>query len=246
MRPPSNSELIAAWERGAREHPVDRALTLLSACSQETREDLAQLTVGERDIRLLEIYRSLFGPQLEAFAYCPNCNEPLEYTLSADSLLASFEPAPDPSPVVVQSGPLFLRLRLPDSSDLRALQTCPNRESGSQILLERCVLEANLDDSPITAADISPEMIESISSALAAADPRSEILINLKCDSCGHAWQLTLDIERFLWAKVSASAKRLLRDVHTLASAYGWREPDILSLSAVRRQTYVEMTCPTF
>jgi hypothetical protein len=31
-----------------------------------------------------------------------------------------------------------------------------------------------------------------------------------------------------------------------LASAYGWREPDILSLSPARRQTYVEMACPTF
>ena len=72
------------------------------------------------------------------------------------------------------------------------------------------------------------------------------MLVNLSCAACSHAWQVTLDIERFLWTKVCATAKRLLRDVHTLASAYGWREPDILSLSSTRRQIYVEMACPTF
>ena len=34
---------------------------------------------------------------------------------------------------------------------------------------------------------------------------------------------------------------RLLRQVHTLAMAYGWREIDILSMSALRRQVYLEM-----
>ena len=43
MLTPSNSELISVWERGVREHPVDRALTLLCACSEESREDLAPL-----------------------------------------------------------------------------------------------------------------------------------------------------------------------------------------------------------
>ena len=32
-----------------------------------------------------------------------------------------------------------------------------------------------------------------------------------------------------------------LRDVHALASQYGWRESDILRMSARRRQFYLEM-----
>jgi hypothetical protein len=35
--------------------------------------------------------------------------------------------------------------------------------------------------------------------------------------------------------------RRLLREVHTLALAYGWREADILNMSARRRRFYLEM-----
>jgi hypothetical protein len=32
-----------------------------------------------------------------------------------------------------------------------------------------------------------------------------------------------------------------MREVHTLAAMYGWRETDILAMSAWRRQRYLEM-----
>jgi hypothetical protein len=192
------------------------------------------------------MYQHLFGPELPAFAHCPACNELLEYVLSTHDLLKFSEPDPDPAGLAIQSGGFSMRLRLPDSLDLRAVTTCKDHESASRLLSERCVVEATFDGALVTPADLSPQMIETVSSALAAADPRAEMLINLNCTACSHTWQVTLDIERFLWTKVCATAKRLLRDVHTLATAYGWREPDILSLSSVRRQTYVEMACPTF
>ncbi|HEX2516118.1 MAG TPA: phage baseplate protein, partial [Chloroflexota bacterium] len=36
-------------------------------------------------------------------------------------------------------------------------------------------------------------------------------------------------------------ARRLLREVHTLARAYGWREAEILALPGRRRQTYLDL-----
>jgi hypothetical protein len=33
----------------------------------------------------------------------------------------------------------------------------------------------------------------------------------------------------------------VLREVHILASAYGWREDDILAMSPARRRIYLEM-----
>jgi hypothetical protein len=47
------------------------------------------------------------------------------------------------------------------------------------------------------------------------------------------------DIVTFLWREIENLAGHLLRDVHTLASAYGWRESDILALSAARRDFYL-------
>jgi hypothetical protein len=51
---------------------------------------------------------------------------------------------------------------------------------------------------------------------------------------------MMFDIVSFLWTEIAAEAKRLLREVHILASAYGWREADIFSLSPLRRQFYLE------
>jgi hypothetical protein len=238
--------MMAVWERGVNEHPVDRALTLLSAYSPESREELAQLSIGNRDARLLEMYQHLFGPELPAFAGCPACGESLEYKLSTHELLELSASTAEPAALAVESGGLWMRLRLPDSLDLRAIATCQDQESALRLLSERCVVEATLDGSPVVPTDLSSQVIETVSSALATADPRAEMLINLSCAACSHNWHVTLDIERFLWTKVCAAAKRLLRDVHTLASVYGWREPDILALSPARRQIYVEMACPTF
>jgi len=244
---PANSDLISLWERGSGQQPVDRALMLLAACSPaESPDELARLSIGARDTRLLEIYERLFGPSLNAFAHCPACNQPLEYILSTHELNASTSSPADPPALSLDDGRISLRLRLPDSLDLRAVSICTEPEHAAKILIERCIVEATLDGQPIPTADLPPDTIETVSSALAAADPGAEMLINLNCTVCSHPWQVTLDIERFLWSRISATAKRLLRDVHALASAYGWREPDILALSMVRRQTYVEMAWPTF
>ena len=49
------------------------------------------------------------------------------------------------------------------------------------------------------------------------------------------------DVAAFLWASVERWALLTLRDVHQLALAYGWGEGDVLALSPLRRQLYLEM-----
>jgi hypothetical protein len=44
----------------------------------------------------------------------------------------------------------------------------------------------------------------------------------------------------FLWQDVAQAAQHLLDEVHALATAYGWREPEILALSAARRSYYID------
>jgi hypothetical protein len=76
---------------------------------------------------------------------------------------------------------------------------------------------------------------------MALADPLSETRLKLHCPKCGNEWDETLDLVVFLWSEIEARAKRLLLDVHDLASAYGWTEKEILSLSEPRRANYLEM-----
>jgi hypothetical protein len=107
--------------------------------------------------------------------------------------------------------------------------------------MKRCVLEASFGGSAIPLETLSQATMTRVSAYLAEADPHAEILVELTCPACRYRWRVMMDIEYFLWAKVSALAKRLLREVHFLAQAYGWSEPEILALSSIRRQSYLEM-----
>ncbi len=233
-------DLVGVWERGLGQHPIDRALTVLSASSDELWEALTRASVGRRDAALLAVYEGVIGGRLDAFAECPLCMERLEYTLETSDLLANGGQAPEEE-LSMTAGEISLRLRFPNSLDLAAVAACGDAHAAGRLLAERCIVDARLGPSAVSVEVLPAEIIEDAGARLAAADPLAEMLIDLKCTACGHAWQVVLDIESFLWAKIGAIAKRLLREVHVLARAYGWREADILAMSPARREFYLEM-----
>ena len=87
----------------------------------------------------------------------------------------------------------------------------------------------------------SDQELEEIGERMAVADPLAETRLTLHCPKCEYDWEATLDIVAFVWAEIEARARRLLLEIHTLASAYGWSETQILALSENRRARYVEM-----
>ena len=76
---------------------------------------------------------------------------------------------------------------------------------------------------------------------MADADPQADVRLALDCPACGHKFLAAFDVVAYFWSEINAWAYRLLGEVHTLASAYGWREDDILALSPWRRHVYLEM-----
>ena len=89
---------------------------------------------------------------------------------------------------------------------------------------------------------LSPEIVSAIETRMTEIDPQAEIDLALECPSCGHQWAAAFDIATFLWKELHVWALRTLRDVHSLARSYGWREADVLALSATRRQIYMELS----
>jgi hypothetical protein len=73
------------------------------------------------------------------------------------------------------------------------------------------------------------------------AEPLADLSLAATCPACGHNWQILFDIVSYFWSEINAWSLRLMREVHSLASAYGWREADILAMSAWRRQRYLEL-----
>jgi hypothetical protein len=202
-------------------------------------EQLARLPVGQRDEQLLMLREQTFGPRLASYAECPQCEERLEFEIEASQIRQP------PALELQASGEGYLetagyrvRFRLPDSLDMAAAATSTDLSSARKTLLERCVLAIEQEGQPVGQL---PAAVESqLAEQIAQADPQADVRLDLSCPACGHNWGLSFDIESFLWAEVNSLAKRLLREVHTLAHAYGWREADILSMSARRRQAYLE------
>ena len=66
-------------------------------------------------------------------------------------------------------------------------------------------------------------------------------LVHLQCPSCGERWESPLEPADFVWREINAACRRLLRQIHVLASAYGWSESEILRLSHERRAGYLHL-----
>jgi hypothetical protein len=224
------------------QHPLDRALTILATAFPATpRETFATLSIGRRDSYLLGLRELTFGPQLNSYAECSQCQERLEFTLPVANLRVAETGTTAEQPYELTVEDHRLSFRLPDSRDLAATVACKDTVSARQVLLERCVLQATRDDSPVPVRELPAGVIERLAAQMAVCDPQAEIVLNLRCPACDHGWQVLFDIVTFFWAEIAAQAKRLLHEVHLLARAYAWAEADILAMSAWRRECYLNM-----
>ncbi|HEY7181701.1 MAG TPA: phage baseplate protein [Blastocatellia bacterium] len=247
MKQLSASELLSIWEQGQERSHGARALLLLEATASEGQSP-AKLTVGRRDALLLSLRETLFGSQLVSVAACPNCGELLELTFESSEIRAPAESA-QPETLTVKSGGYEARFRLPNSEDLMAIAACARSDAASaaESLLARCLIQARRtgrNRSPVSiesTRDLPPALLAAIAEKMEQADPQANVQLNLNCDSCAHRWPAIFDIASYLWSEIEDWARRILCEVHALASTYGWNEADILGMSARRRQLYLEM-----
>jgi hypothetical protein len=131
--------------------------------------------------------------------------------------------------------------RLPDSRDLIACADACNTLSARRQVLVSCLLNARCKDRKITWDQLPDNVVDAIVAQMAEADPQADVQLAVTCPACEHQWRAVFDIVSFFWQEIDAWAPRLLMEVHRLASAYGWREADILAMSAWRRQAYLRM-----
>ena len=240
MRPLSAPELLDIWEAGARQPLAARALWLLSAAQPDTSyEALAQLPIGERDAQLLALHEGLFGAQLSAVAACPQCGERLQLALNRSDLDLSAGAAP--GPLALEFDRYSIRYRLPSSADLLALTGCDSVEAGRRLLLSRCIQSVCCDGGDQAVEALPDGVIAALTAHMAQADPQADLQLDLSCPACRHRWLAAFDMITFLWNEIDSWARRMLREVHALASAYGWSEADILSMSATRRHLYLDL-----
>lgn len=232
--------LLHVWEQGRQRQPLDRALLLLWACGEGAAQadELAQRTIGQRDAQLLQARIRHFGPLLEATADCPACAGRMAFSLHLDQLAQQARPAAADVCVDTAAG----RFRLPASVDLALAlsQSEPRQALARGLRVDAGPTAAPAHVAHAAHAALDEAALQSIESALAAADPAAQIDIRLQCDACGQAFDAPLDVADCLWLDVSRRAQQTLDEVHLLASAYGWSEAEVLAVPPARRQHYLQ------
>ena len=242
MRSLSALDVIEIWDRLQGLGNPEKALALLDASLPEKRgEELSDLTIGQRDALLLILRKATLGPILQAYVECPECSEKLEFPADIDQILTSGAPEPEGSEFGLKSGDVEVRYRLPNGDDAVAASQSPDLETARRLLFARCLVFARREGQDISPDALPESVVADVAEHMSQQDPHADVQFSLACPTCGHSWLTLLDIAPFLWTELTAVMQRLLYDVDAIARRYGWSERDILSISATRRQMYLDM-----
>jgi len=240
MRTLSAEELLGIWEFGQVRPLPRRALMLVAASLPSISSDeLEQMSIGKRDAVLLKLREGLFGSTYAGLSECPQCKSSIEVDFDANEI-KNFS-AQSAGPFQFTFGDYEFKCRLPNSSDLFQMERLSQPEELRLAILDRCLLEKKCKGVDVSLSQLPNAAIEACNAEFSRRDPQAEILLSLSCPDCNHQWEVIFDIVSFAWQEISVWAGRLLRQIHTIAAGYGWPEHEILALSPLRRQAYLEI-----
>lgn len=240
-------DLLAAWETGLGRDGAGRALLLHHTARPELGGDsevLLALPVGAREADLFALRRALFGERMQVRLDCSACGADMEFDLDAGEFGRSLR-APDQPVVRLAEDGWDIAFRVPTVADLTAAARHPDAalspDGARRALLALCVVSAVRDGDPVPVGALPASVQRRIAEAAEAGDPAADVTLAITCPECEAATRAELDIASYLWTELDAWARDVLLDVHLLATAYGWSEPEILALSPLRRRYYLEL-----
>jgi hypothetical protein len=190
-------------------------------------------TLGRRIAALLHLVVVTNGrASLDLSARCtqPACENPFEFELPIDQL----SPGPaDDSVDIALDDERHVRLRLPSGADLRDWRSRidPARKDAKRAMLGSLLIQG----------EIRIEDVAAIDEALGKLDPLVDFSISGPCPACHADMEMSIDLEQLALASLRVSQRQLLREVHELASHYGWTEAEALAIPAHRRAGYREL-----
>lgn len=233
------------------DHPDRAALTtrLLARCAADeslafaAREEAAwDLPVSTRIARLLRILElTTDDPALAVALRCPhaNCGHSFEIALPFAALAA--EAHKDDSAGRIVSFPTGdaapLAFRLPTGRDLVAWRrhASNNPSDGLGMIVRSLAAE------PAALVELSSEQLTTLAAAMEAADPLVAFTVETSCPHCQRNATLDVDLEAVALRELGRIRRKILRDVHALATRYGWTEADVLAIPPRRRAEYRRM-----
>ena len=207
-------------------HAVSLLDGLLSGTDQiganGTRFDGASIASPDRDRILGLLYAASYGDKVTATADCHACGEPFDVDFSMSAFVDALNP-PEPAPAPDSAGWIVadgVKFRFPTGADEIAVDGLAP-DAAETALAARCV------------ADGPADMAERAMSRIA---PLGDRLLDASCPACATTQALSFSIQHFVLGAILADRAQLTREIHRIASAYGWSLGDILSLPRSRRR----------
>lgn len=182
-------------------------------------------------LRLVALTEGCTGVPLTARCAAAACGEAYEFELPLQALL---EGGADGAPVSVNlDGRRAVTLRRPTGHDLRQWHDArpASRAEAVRQMLDALVLDRRVDMDDETR----------IAASIAAMDPLVDFTVSCRCPACGAVAEVPVDLEALALARLAARQRTLLREVHRIASCYGWTEAQVLAVPPARRARYLEL-----
>jgi hypothetical protein len=178
-------------------------------------------------LRLLEVTEGTATVSLRCIR--EGCGEPFSVELPLDTLRDA------------DSGTMRIELpdggvthmRRPTGDDLRQWHAAASTARPDSV--------AQMIDALSLDGDIAPDHRQTISEALATLDPLVAFSVSCTCPTCGADCDVPVDLESLALQQLAARQKRVLREVHLLASRYGWTEEEVLAVPSQRRARYLAL-----
>lgn len=243
MQQVTGLDLLNFWEQSMNHTLIRRAIDLLCLVYHgKKEEEIASLSIGERDAMLLLLREWLFGPRLQNIAECPICSERIEWKTDIQDIQLQL-PKPDnpPGEYLLEKDGYNILFRLPNSNDIADVIADNENRRKPEKLLEKLILDCKFKSEPYGINDLPKKILKAIDHRIEEENPQSNIFMSVKCVNCNHQWEIQFDIMSYLWSEINNWARHILQDVGTIAQTYGWSEQDILNMSPARRQIYLEM-----
>jgi hypothetical protein len=208
---------------------------LLASCSQLHDDQYWWLqTVGTRIAALLGLMAATDAiDYLNLLARCqdPSCGEKFEFELPL-SLVVNYVPEKNIVQVKLD-GTRAVSLRHPNGQDL-----CDWRRQGS---VSRKAAIAAMLKSLVVNGQVTHEDESIIAEALSTIDPLVAFTVSCVCPACAFPNEVTVDLEDIALTYFKRRQLVLLREIHELASRYGWTDAEILAIPPGRRARYLTM-----
>jgi hypothetical protein len=226
-----------------------RCLTRLGPLNHVTPDAVRNLTVGDREALLLHLRRLTLGDRLQCVLSCPHpdCGEKMDLELAvSDLLLPPYRHTQERyETTVTENGTAYrVRFRLPTGADQEVAAELARNDpqAAADLLLRRCVEAVTAeDDSGEPVEDLPPAAAHRLPAIMAELDPQAELMLNLTCPVCGHAFSALFDTATYFFKELAGRIRQLYREVHLLAFYYHWSEAEIMRMTARKRHLYLDL-----